>query len=442
MFLFKSKAEKFFCAIDFGNIKKIEKMLKKGIDANINIGGDWIYPVIMSSYGSGKQKVVELLLKYGADPNACDHYGRTALHYCVEYDHPQIVKMLLEAGADVNAKTENGLTPLHFCIEYNRPQIAEILFEAGPDLNVKTVNGYGLAESTITFNRPDFFTMLIAHGLKIDLKNTEGGKLLSYAFECNSVQMANYLLMKGANILHQNDDQFFLLDIAIQSKNAQIRLAAKREFENLITKVVEWDVSELDKFISVRASLEFQKLCFQELLPLFIERHKTEHSKLLFDAGAIDTFESIGDKVKLIKALITNSSRIHDTIVEDILNADPQLISPALGIAKYHKAENAIQFIQKLENKVKIEQENERKADALQKEQDQKMIDFLKRLCSAYATDDPSYHQLELEATRIGEQLDAQGGIAAMRRVFAHVQGSPGSRTLEMHWSGIGEWRG
>ena len=82
------------------------------------------------------------------------------------------------------------------------------------------------------------------------------------------------------------------------------------------------------------------------------------------------------------------------------------------------------------------------KAEALQKEQDQKMINCLKELCSAYAADDPSYHHLELEATRIGEELDAQGGIAAMRRVFAHVQGSPGSRTLEMHWSGIGNWRG
>ena len=49
---------------------------------------------------------------------------------------------------------------------------------------------------------------------------------------------------------------------------------------------------------------------------------------------------------------------------------------------------------------------------------------------------------LEPLARQIGEALNQQGGLTEMRRVFALLGGRRGSRTLEMHWNGIGEWRG
>ncbi len=70
-------------------------------------------------------------------------------------------------------------------------------------------------------------------------------------------------------------------------------------------------------------------------------------------------------------------------------------------------------------------------------------IAVLKNLCLAYAADNQAeISKLEPLARQIGTSLDARGGLAEMRRVFAEVEAMRGARTLEMHWNGIGDWRG
>jgi hypothetical protein len=70
-------------------------------------------------------------------------------------------------------------------------------------------------------------------------------------------------------------------------------------------------------------------------------------------------------------------------------------------------------------------------------------VETLVRLCQAYADNDTAaIARLEPEATRIGRELHKQHGIEAMRRVYSQVPDMPGKRTLEMHWDGIGNWRG
>jgi hypothetical protein len=74
---------------------------------------------------------------------------------------------------------------------------------------------------------------------------------------------------------------------------------------------------------------------------------------------------------------------------------------------------------------------------------DSEMLDVLRRLCNAYAADDMrAINQLEPQATQIGEELNQHGGLQEMQRVFGLVGNVRGARTLEMHWGGIGDWRG
>jgi hypothetical protein len=76
---------------------------------------------------------------------------------------------------------------------------------------------------------------------------------------------------------------------------------------------------------------------------------------------------------------------------------------------------------------------------------EQEMLNVLRRLCNAYMNYDaekPTIAKLEPLATDIGWELHRRGGIQEMRRIFQKLGGIPGSRTLEMHWNGIGDWRG
>lgn len=71
------------------------------------------------------------------------------------------------------------------------------------------------------------------------------------------------------------------------------------------------------------------------------------------------------------------------------------------------------------------------------------MLKELVKLCEAYdRNDSQAIKDLEPLATRIGEMLNQRGGIEEMRRVFDMLGPIRGARTLDMHWGGIGEWRG
>jgi len=75
--------------------------------------------------------------------------------------------------------------------------------------------------------------------------------------------------------------------------------------------------------------------------------------------------------------------------------------------------------------------------------QDDQILGVLRRLCKAYAEGDTgTIRSLEPQATEIGRALNLTGGIEEMRRIFAKLGDAPGSRTLDMHWDGIGDWRG
>ena len=52
----------------------------------------------------GNVKVVELLLKEGADVHAMDRYGNNALHEAVSNNHVAVAEMLSRAGAELNYK--------------------------------------------------------------------------------------------------------------------------------------------------------------------------------------------------------------------------------------------------------------------------------------------------------------------------------------------------
>ncbi len=58
-------------------------------------------------------KILELLLKCGADPNCRDHHGNTALHFCLDDPSParDAVKLFLDYGADVDVMNITGITP-------------------------------------------------------------------------------------------------------------------------------------------------------------------------------------------------------------------------------------------------------------------------------------------------------------------------------------------
>ncbi|XP_070811516.1 histone-lysine N-methyltransferase EHMT1-like isoform X1 [Pituophis catenifer annectens] len=63
------------------------------------------------------ERLVELLLSHGADPDVRDKEGNLCLHRAAYFGSPTIARMLLEAGSDLNATNHLGNSPLHLAAQ-------------------------------------------------------------------------------------------------------------------------------------------------------------------------------------------------------------------------------------------------------------------------------------------------------------------------------------
>ena len=98
---------------DYTSLKIVQLLLKNGAD--VDNGNSIGVTPLMQACHEGSEETAALLLKYNANVEAKDSDGRTAIFYAVtRHVSPSddFVKMLYKAGADLDATNNFGHTPL------------------------------------------------------------------------------------------------------------------------------------------------------------------------------------------------------------------------------------------------------------------------------------------------------------------------------------------
>jgi hypothetical protein len=93
---------------------------------------------------TGTPQDVQAAIKGGADINARDVDGMTALMYAAQYNsNSEVISVLLKAGADVKTKAEHSETVLMAAAMNNEnPEVVMMLLKAGADAKAKDNNGF------------------------------------------------------------------------------------------------------------------------------------------------------------------------------------------------------------------------------------------------------------------------------------------------------------
>ena len=162
-------------------------------------------------------EIMNLLLVRGADPNAADQYGHTAL---MEATSIAKVKLLLARGAQVNAKDEEGETALLRAVDRGDVAIVEALLKAGAEgLNTQNDDGETLLMRAVREGRADLAKLLLAQGADPSLVDVLGDNVSTLAYE------------KGLSEIEALSRSVYPVEMTPAVRNAWLRAAISKKDE-------------------------------------------------------------------------------------------------------------------------------------------------------------------------------------------------------------------
>lgn len=91
---------------------------------------------------------IAALLDAGADINACDQHGQTALMIAARNGSTPAVRLLVERGADLDHTAKYRLSALMLAVINGRDAIVGVLVDAGANLDIRGTGAPGFAGKT------------------------------------------------------------------------------------------------------------------------------------------------------------------------------------------------------------------------------------------------------------------------------------------------------
>ena len=199
-----------------------EKIVKLLLDrhANPNLGR----PV---SDATRDPSILRMILDAGADIDASDEFGRTALSFAADLGNLKGLQLLLDRGARVDAVRVSGFdflsnAPLVLASSNGHEDIVQTLLAAGANVNGEDNRCVTALEEASLFGHHKVVQMLIHAGADVNSCNAHGQSALWIASERGDHKTAQILIDAGADINSQNNTGITPLQNATASAGARV----------------------------------------------------------------------------------------------------------------------------------------------------------------------------------------------------------------------------
>ncbi len=148
--------------------------------------------------GFGRMDVLEFLVARGANVNARDPRGLSALHLTVYTGQLEALRFLLDKGTDVRARGPSGMGPLHWAARA-RAEIVTLLLGRGADVGGRDDYGNTALVLAIREGAEANVRLLVEAGADLNARNPlTGDGPLDVALQEGRTEIAHYLRSRGA----------------------------------------------------------------------------------------------------------------------------------------------------------------------------------------------------------------------------------------------------
>lgn len=173
-----------------------------------------VRPPIVEAAKSGDKVTLRALLQKGANVNAGEGDGTTALHWAAYRDDLEAVEMLLKAGAKVNSANDLGATPLWAAAQNGSEAIVRRLLAAGANPNSKLELGETVLMTAARSGYAGIVEQLTARGADVNVKAARSQTALMWAVAQQHVDVVKVLLAHGADIQARTDSWTDMMAVA------------------------------------------------------------------------------------------------------------------------------------------------------------------------------------------------------------------------------------
>lgn len=160
---------------------------------------------VIGAVKAGDAAALRTLLEAGADPDAAELDGSTALLRASHRDDLESVRLLVDAGADASAANDLGASPLWAAGQNGSATVVRTLIEAGADPDGELLSGETPVMVAARAGSADVVAQLAAAGADLDRQGSRGQTALMWAAAQGHPDVVEALLEGGADLSVRSD---------------------------------------------------------------------------------------------------------------------------------------------------------------------------------------------------------------------------------------------
>ena len=179
-------------------------------------------PTLADAAEQRNKALVRTLLDAGADVNAAQADGTTALHWAVYNDDADTVQLLMRSRANVNAVNRYGVPPLSLACTNGNAELVKLLLAAGADANATLPGGETVLMTAARAGNTEAVKALLARGANANARERLDQTAMMWAAAEGHAAVVQALIDAGADVHAKLKSGFTPLFFAVREGHIEV----------------------------------------------------------------------------------------------------------------------------------------------------------------------------------------------------------------------------